>query len=139
MIDQITVAADTLRQAHSVVAMGHIGPDGDALGSMLALAAAARGAGKEAYATFGEPFVVGKQFGFLDTSVLVSPNDVPEEIDVVVVVDTGVPGRLGSALPIAERAFAGPLAGLALSGMFAFWPASFADTDPASLAFSAVA
>jgi phosphoesterase RecJ-like protein len=71
---------------------------------MLALAAAARGAGKQAYATFGEPFVVGKQFGFLDTSDLISPNEVPEDIDVVVVVDTGVPGRLGSALPIAQRA-----------------------------------
>mgnify|MGYP001817621346 CR=1 FL=1 len=104
MIDQITVAADALRNADSVVAIGHIGPDGDALGSMLALAAAARGAGKAAYATFGEPFVVGKQFGFLDTSDLVSPKDVPEAIDVVVVVDTGVPSRLGSALPIAERA-----------------------------------
>ncbi|MDJ0499054.1 MAG: bifunctional oligoribonuclease/PAP phosphatase NrnA, partial [Acidimicrobiia bacterium] len=69
MTDQITTAADVLRNAGSVVVMGHIGPDGDALGSMLALAAAARGAGKEACATFGEPFVVGKQFGFLDTSV----------------------------------------------------------------------
>lgn len=104
MIDQIASAATVLRGADSIVTMGHIGPDGDALGSMLALAAAARGAGKEAYATFGEPFVVGKQFGFLDTSALVSPNDVPEQIDVVVVVDTAVPSRLGSALPIAERA-----------------------------------
>ncbi len=104
MTEQITTAAEVLRNADSVVAMGHIGPDGDALGSMLALAAAARGAGKEACATFGEPFVVGKQFDFLDTSVLVPPSDVPERVDVAVVVDTGVPSRLGSALPIAERA-----------------------------------
>ncbi len=104
MIEEMAAASGALRRAESVVAMGHIGPDGDALGSMLALAAAARGAGKKAYATFGEPFVVGKQFGFLDTSDLTAPRDVPEDIDVAVVVDTGVPGRLGSALPIAQRA-----------------------------------
>ena len=71
---------------------------------MLAVAAGARNAGKQAYATFGEPFVVGKQFRFLDSSLLTSPRDVPENLDVAVVVDTGVPHRLGSALPIAQRA-----------------------------------
>jgi phosphoesterase RecJ-like protein len=104
MIANLDSAAAVLRNARSVVTMGHIGPDGDALGSMLALAAAARGAGKEAYATFGEPFVVGKQFGFLDTTDLVAPGQIPEDVDVVVVVDTGVPDRLGSALPVAQRA-----------------------------------
>ena len=102
--DELRHAATTLREAETIVTMGHIGPDGDALGSMLAVARAARNAGKSAYATFGEPFVVGKQFRFLDTSVLVPPREVPEEIDVVVVVDTSVPSRLGSALPIAARA-----------------------------------
>jgi len=84
--------------------MGHVGPDGDALGSMLAVAQAATNAGKDARATFGEPFVIGRQYRFLDTSLLVSPGDVPEEVDVAVVVDTSVPDRLGSALPIVERA-----------------------------------
>jgi phosphoesterase RecJ-like protein len=84
--------------------MGHVGPDGDALGSMLAIAGAARNAGKKAYATFGEPFVVGKQFRYLDSSVLVPVRDIPDPIDLAVVVDTGVPGRLGSALTVARRA-----------------------------------
>jgi phosphoesterase RecJ-like protein len=102
--EELRRAAATLRDAETIVTMGHIGPDGDALGSMLAIAGAAIRAGKKAYATFGEPFVVGKQFRFLDTSSLTRPREVPDEIDVAVVVDTSVPSRLGSALPIVERA-----------------------------------
>jgi phosphoesterase RecJ-like protein len=97
-------AAAALRAANSIVTMGHIGPDGDSLGSMLAIAGAAGNAGKKAYATFGEPFVVGKQFRYLDTSALVPPLDVPDALDVAVVVDTSVADRLGSALPIVQRA-----------------------------------
>jgi bifunctional oligoribonuclease and PAP phosphatase NrnA len=104
MSDALADAAAALRSARSVVTMGHVGPDGDALGSMLAMAMAAANAGKKAYATFGEPFVVGRQYRFLDTSLLISPRDVPEQIDLAVVVDTSVPSRLGSALPIVERA-----------------------------------
>lgn len=104
MSDSLHAAAAALRNAGTIVVMGHIGPDGDALGSMLAIAGAARDSGKDAYATFGEPFVLGKQFRFLDTSTLIPPGDAPDEVDLAVVVDTSVPSRLGSALPIVERA-----------------------------------
>ena len=104
MTDAIAKAVAALHAAGTIVTMGHIGPDGDALGSMLAVAAGARNAGKQAYATFGEPFVVGKQFAYLDTSTLVPPRDVPDRVDVAVVVDTSVPQRLGSVLPIVEAA-----------------------------------
>ena len=62
MSTELKQAAAAIRAAQSIVTMGHIGPDGDSLGSMLAIAGAAANAGKKAYATFGEPFVVGKQF-----------------------------------------------------------------------------
>lgn len=104
MSSSLQEAADALRAADTIVAMGHVGPDGDALGSMLAIAGAAAGAGKQAYATFGEPFVVGRQFRFLDTSRLRPPGQITMTPDVAVVVDTSVPARLGSALPIAQRA-----------------------------------
>ncbi|MDJ0953959.1 MAG: DHH family phosphoesterase [Acidimicrobiia bacterium] len=104
MSEALRKAAAALQSAETVVTMGHIGPDGDSLGSMLAIAAGAANAGKRAYATFGEPFVVGKQFAYLDQSLLVPPTEVPEEVDVAVVVDTSVPDRLGSALPIVTRA-----------------------------------
>ncbi len=104
MSESLARAASALAAAKTVATMGHIGPDGDALGSMLAIARGARNAGKQAYATFGEPFVVGKQFGYLDQSLLVPSGQVPDGIDVAVVVDTSVPSRLGSALPIVQRA-----------------------------------
>ena len=104
MTEAIEQAAQALRDAESVVTMGHVGPDGDSLGSMLAISGAAANAGKKAYATFGEPFVVGKQFAYMDTGTLVPPAAVPEDIDVAVVVDTSVPQRLGSVLPIVKAA-----------------------------------
>ena len=104
MNDSLAEAVAALHEAETIVSMGHVGPDGDALGSMLAVAAAAANAGKKAYATFGEPFVVGKQFRYLDASLLVPVREIPASIDLAVVVDTGVPSRLGSALTVAERA-----------------------------------
>ncbi len=104
MSEALHKAAAALRAAKTVVTMGHIGPDGDSLGSMLAIAGGAANAGKQAFATFGEPFVVGKQFAYLDQSLLVPPGDVPDDVDVAVVVDTSVPNRLGNALPIVTRA-----------------------------------
>jgi phosphoesterase RecJ-like protein len=88
--------AAILRDAASIGVVGHVGPDGDALGSMIALTLAARGAGIEAVASFDEPFVVPEEMSFLDTSTLVSPTEFPEAPEVAVVVDTSVPARVGS-------------------------------------------
>ncbi len=97
-------AAALLRKARSLVAIGHVGPDGDAIGSALALAEAARNAGKEAYVTFGEPFVLARQFRFLAQDLLVAPGKVPDSVDLAIAVDTGSPDRLGSAAPLASSA-----------------------------------
>jgi phosphoesterase RecJ-like protein len=95
-IGSVADVAAALRQASSIVVVGHVGPDGDALGSMIALSLAARNAGITAVASFDEPFVVPEEMSFLDTSTLVPPADVPDTIDVGVVVDTSVPSRVGS-------------------------------------------
>ncbi len=100
----IEEAANLLRAARSLVVIGHVGPDGDALGSALALAEAARNAGKQASVTFGEPFVLGDQFRFLVQDLLVAPGEVPSGLDLAVAVDTGAPERLGSALTAAQAA-----------------------------------
>ncbi len=97
-------AAGLLRAAESLVVIGHVGPDGDAIGSALALAEAARNAGKDAYVTFGEPFVLGRQFRFLTQDLLVAPGAVPPELDLAVAVDTGSADRLGSAASVANGA-----------------------------------
>jgi len=95
-VGSVADVAAVLRQASSIGVVGHVGPDGDALGSMVALSLAARGAGIAAVASFDEPFVVPAEMSFLDTSTLVTPADFPETPDVAVVVDTSVPNRVGS-------------------------------------------
>ncbi len=97
-------AVAALADARHIGAVGHVGPDGDALGSSLAVALAARDAGKEAYVSFGEPFVLGSTFDFLDVTPLVSPTDLPRGLDVVVACDTADASRLGSVADVATSA-----------------------------------
>jgi phosphoesterase RecJ-like protein len=100
----MAAAARAIESADTIIAIGHVHPDGDALGSALALARAARAAGKQAWATFGEPFTLGDQFRYLDTDAAAAPGDLADGADVVVACDTANPERLGSALPLAESA-----------------------------------
>jgi len=88
-------AVAALRDAKSFVVSGHIGPDGDALGSALAFAHAARLAGKEAVVAFGGTFVMPPSYSYLDTSPLVEFSEVPASPEVVVVFDVGVSSRVG--------------------------------------------
>ncbi len=97
-------AAEALNAARSVVTVGHVAPDADALGSALALARAARNAGKEAASSFGEPFVVPDAFRFLPVDLLVPPEKFPEGIDVAVAFDAASADRLGSLRPAVESA-----------------------------------
>jgi bifunctional oligoribonuclease and PAP phosphatase NrnA len=97
-------AVDALRSASTVGVVGHVRPDGDALGSMLGLTHAARGGGKDAVASFGEPFILGKEFDYLDMSVLVPPGQFPDDLDLAVVCDTGIMERLGSLGPHVAKA-----------------------------------
>ena len=48
-------AVDALRGAEGVVVACHVDPDGDALGSLLGLSGFLRRAGKQVWATWGEP------------------------------------------------------------------------------------
>ena len=97
-------AVEAIREADALAMACHIGPDGDALGSMLALATAAARHGKEVSASFGEPFTLPETFRFLDTSLLVHPTQVPSEPEVMVTFDAGSIDRLGELRGPAERA-----------------------------------
>ena len=97
-------AEAALRDASTVGVVGHVRPDGDALGAMAGLAHAARAAGKSAVASFGDPFVVANEFRYLDLSVLVPPSEFPDGLDLAVVCDTGVFERLGSVGPAVSTA-----------------------------------
>lgn len=94
-------ALSALRGAREVALLCHVGPDGDALGSMLGLGAALRADGVKVVASFGaatgEPFEVPATYAFLPAlDLLVKPEDFPAAPELLVTFDTGSLDRLGS-------------------------------------------
>lgn len=101
-----TRATAVLADAGSVALSCHLGPDGDALGSMLALGLALRARGAEAVASWGsEPFALPKQYAFLPgLDLVVPPGRFPASPDVLVTFDAGSAERLGTLEPNAGAA-----------------------------------
>ena len=89
-------AVAEMAAAQRIGVVGHVRPDGDALGSMIALSLGARSVGNDVVASFGLPFVVGDEFRMLDQSVLVHPSEFPDDLDLAIICDTGVLDRIGS-------------------------------------------
>ncbi|MBW3630810.1 MAG: DHH family phosphoesterase [Gemmatimonadetes bacterium] len=100
-----SAAVEALREADEVALACHVGPDGDALGSMLALGAALRSLGKHVVASWGgEPFQVPEAYSFLPAvDLLVPPGQFPTAPRLFVTFDTGSADRLGS---LADRVHA---------------------------------
>ena len=101
----LSAAAEAIAGASSVALACHIGPDGDALGSMLALHHLCRAQGKPSVASWSEPFVVAPHYLFLpglDTTT--KPADYPDAPDVMVTFDCGSLERLGDLAPNARAA-----------------------------------
>lgn len=102
----MTVAEDTWADAvrllssyrEEVVLACHVVPDGDALGSMLALGVALRDRGTRVLASWGsEPFEVPAPYaGLPGLDLLVPAEQVPEAPGLLVTFDTGSSDRLGS-------------------------------------------
>jgi phosphoesterase RecJ-like protein len=83
----------------------HLNPDGDALGSALALHLGLAAGGREALVSFPEPFVVPPQYRFLaGLDRLVPPGQVPDDADLFVCFDAGSLDRLGSLVGAFEGA-----------------------------------
>lgn len=102
--DDIARAASAIGAADSLAITCHVNPDGDALGSALALAHAARAAGREAVVAFGGPQDLADTLTFLDTTPLVAPEDFPEAPECLVVFDVAAPTRLAEIGHTASRA-----------------------------------
>jgi phosphoesterase RecJ-like protein len=96
-------AAVVISEAGSIVTTGHIGPDGDALGSALGLALTARARGVEAVASFGGGFTLPEHFSFLDTSPIVGHDEIGSP-DVLVTFDVGDLERIGELAKVAKAA-----------------------------------
>jgi nanoRNase/pAp phosphatase (c-di-AMP/oligoRNAs hydrolase) len=97
-------AAETIAGAAEVAIACHTSPDGDALGSALALGHACRAAGKLTVVSFGSPFAVADQYRFLGLDPLVPPAEFPAAPQVMVAVDVASFDRLGDLARSADRA-----------------------------------
>jgi phosphoesterase RecJ-like protein len=98
-------AAKAIDGAESVTLLCHVNPDGDALGSMLAMHHALRAAGRASVASFPSPFAIAPHYRDLPGLDLLTPPDtVAPAADVVVTFDCGALARLGDLAAVAESA-----------------------------------
>ena len=101
--DDWSRAAALLDAASSVAMVCHVEPDGDALGSMLALQRFLQRRGKTTVASYGssgpahEPLAIPPQYTFLPgLDGLVKADDFPDAPDLLIAFDTASIGRLGT-------------------------------------------
>lgn len=111
MTERVQQAAKALAGAATAVVCGHVDPDGDALGSMLAITAALRAIGVDAQPAWGArdetapPAPLDPALSFLPGADRVAvPETVTPNPDVLVCCDTAAPGRLGTLQPLLQRA-----------------------------------
>ena len=94
--DALAHAAELILAAPAVGLACHVSPDGDALGSMLALHHVLRSAGMRSTASFSEPFVVAPHYRELPgLDLLTPPHKFPREPAVMATFDSGSLARLG--------------------------------------------
>ena len=92
-----------LREHNKFAVLSHVRPDGDALGSTLALALSLKGLGKEVRAWNEEGML--EKYNFLaQAELLTQPPSEPEDFDVVVAIDTAVQNRLGTTTSAVRHA-----------------------------------
>lgn len=101
-----TAAVAALRAHREITLVCHVNPDGDALGSMLALGIALRNAGKSVRASWGsEPFEVPISYRSLPGQELLAPaSELPHSPALLVTFDTGSTDRLGSLADLVDTA-----------------------------------
>ncbi|HEY5549254.1 MAG TPA: DHH family phosphoesterase [Coriobacteriia bacterium] len=107
MSDAITTertVAEALLGAGSVVVCAHVNPDGDAVGSVLALTLALRQIGIEAVPTLADAHEAPSTYSFLEGFEFYRPSSELTPPDVFVALDTPTWARLGTAEPLARAA-----------------------------------
>lgn len=89
--------------AHRICVVAHINPDGDAIGSGLAVVKLARALGKEAWLSFSSPAEVPDTLRALPgADEIIRPHEMPDDLDFMVVVDCGSADRMGELATIAS-------------------------------------
>ena len=94
--DELDRAALVAAEAAELALACHVSPDGDALGSLLAMHELCRVNGKRAVASWSEPFEVGPHYRFLPgLSSATKPGDFPAAPEAMMTFDCGSLDRLG--------------------------------------------
>ena len=96
-IDQV------LRKHQRFVVLGHVRPDGDALGSELALGLSLKKLGKDVR-IWNEEGMLDKYSFLPRANLLTKPPAGPEDVDVVVALDTAIQNRLGNTVAAIKSA-----------------------------------
>ena len=86
-----------LRENERFAVLGHVRPDGDALGSQLALALSLKQLGKDVR-VWNEDGMLEKYSFLPRAELLTKPPAGPEDVDVAIALDTAIQNRLGTAL-----------------------------------------
>jgi phosphoesterase RecJ-like protein len=86
-----------LREHQHFAILGHVRPDGDALGSQLALALSLQQLGKDVR-VWNEDGMLQKYSFLPRAELLTKPPATAEDIDVAIALDTAIQNRLGTAL-----------------------------------------
>ncbi|MGH3778440.1 MAG: DHH family phosphoesterase [Pseudonocardiaceae bacterium] len=93
---ELRAAVELIRGARDVTLVAHVQPDADALGSALALGLALHQRGVTVRVTFGELADAPESLRGLDVAgLLVSPEEVPAQPELLVALDTANSDRLG--------------------------------------------
>ena len=92
-----------LREHKRFAVLSHVRPDGDALGSQLALGLSLKQLGKEVRIWNEEGML--EKYSFLPrANLLTKPPGAPEDFDVAIALDTAIQNRLGTTLPAIRSA-----------------------------------
>jgi bifunctional oligoribonuclease and PAP phosphatase NrnA len=92
-----------LREHQRFAILSHVRPDGDALGSQLALALSLKQLGKEVR-VWNEDGMLDKYSFLPRAELLTKPPSTPDVVDVAVALDTAIQNRLGTALAAVRSA-----------------------------------
>ena len=86
-----------LREHQHFAILGHVRPDGDALGSQLGLALSLQQLGKDVR-VWNEDGMLEKYSFLPRAELLTKPPATPAHVDVAIALDTAIQNRLGTAL-----------------------------------------
>ena len=101
--DKFEQIGRALREHHRFALLSHVRPDGDALGSQLALALSLQQLGKDVRVWNEEGML--EKYSFLPRAeLLTKPPSLPEDVDVAIALDTAIQNRLGTTLQAVRSA-----------------------------------